>query len=74
MRAVEDNNEACFDGLDNDHDGQLDCRDFDCLVPGVTVCEGNDVTCGDGIDNDENGFTDCSDYSCSQNPNVTLCQ
>jgi 5-methylthioadenosine/S-adenosylhomocysteine deaminase len=35
----EDNDAACSDGIDNDGDSYIDCKDFDCSKnPNVTVC------------------------------------
>ena len=67
---------SCKDGLDNDNDGYVDCRDFGCSKnPAVTFCgaEDTDARCSDGIDNDGDGYFDCDDFSCSKNPNVTVC-
>ena len=49
--------EVCFDNIDNDGDGFMDCNDFDC------DCD-ESANCHDGIDNDGDGFTDCSDFDC----------
>jgi hypothetical protein len=36
---LENTDEKCTDGADNDGDGYLDCDDFDCSMnPAVTVC------------------------------------
>lgn len=53
---------ACADGLDNDGDGLIDCKDGDCGQP----C--NDVRehCADGRDNDQNGAVDCDDKQCEK--------
>lgn len=74
----EDNDVTCSDGVDNDGNGHVDCRDWSCSRSfAVTVCgqpEADDITCADGIDNDRNGFTDCEDHGCSRNSNVTVCR
>ena len=40
-------NELCSNGVDEDHDGFVDCADFDCArAPGVTVCADKPRMCG----------------------------
>jgi len=60
--------ETCSDGLDNDGNGYVDCRDNACKTLSVCcVFSGDENTveaCSDGIDNDCDGYTDCGDYSC----------
>ena len=51
--------EDCFDGQDNDCDGEVDCDDSDC----ETTCF--EVDCTDGIDGDGDGFLDCDDSDCA---------
>jgi hypothetical protein len=51
--------ELCFDGLDNDLDGQFDCADPDCALAGI--CQEH---CFDGYDNDLDGSIDCQDSDC----------
>ena len=63
--------ELC-DGLDNDWDEDIDCRDPDCAAFPV-ACESSDEACTDGVDNDNNGYMDCQDFNCSKNPDVTVC-
>lgn len=50
----------CFDGLDDDGDGLVDCADPDCAVR----CD-ESQNCADGIDNDGNGDIDCLDTACA---------
>jgi len=50
--------EDCGDGVDDDHDGLVDCEDDDC----VDVCMED---CADHLDNDGDGFVDCDDDECS---------
>lgn len=78
----EDDDARCGNGVDDDCDGFIDCRDFSCSRnPSVTACPcvptGAETTasaCADGVDNDCNGFVDCRDFSCSRNnPNVPAC-
>lgn len=57
--------EICDNGTDDDGDGFVDCRDFDCDAD--ANCEASDDNCQDGLDNDNNGFIDCDDFGCSQN-------
>lgn len=52
--------ELCYDGIDNDGDGNTDCYDPACWSYNEKVCG----TCGDGIDNDQNDATDCDDPEC----------
>jgi hypothetical protein len=75
---VEDDDDTCDDGWDNDNDGYYDCDDFDCSMnPSVTVCdtvpENTDALCDDGLDNDDDGYYDCDDFDCSLNASVTVC-
>ncbi len=85
--GMENTAAACTDGVDNDCDGFLDCRDFDCpraTCPsdgGTTdrpTCdsggsrENTNAECNDGIDNDCDGFTDCVDFSC-RTCSITVC-
>ncbi len=38
----ENNDYTCSDGIDNDHDGRIDCQDIGCRFdPNVHVCTGN---------------------------------
>lgn len=47
----------CFDEVDDDEDGDVDCEDSDC----DGVCE----VCTDLLDNNEDGNIDCDDPLCS---------
>ncbi len=60
-RPVETN---CTDGIDNDEDGDTDCRDSDC--PQDASCEdaASDEICDDETDNDGDGLVDCDDIDC----------
>jgi len=50
----------CTDGEDEDLDGDVDCRDSDCVVdPACTE------DCGNGLDDDLDGRTDCRDDYCA---------
>lgn len=51
----------CFDGIDNDNDGQIDDIDDDCdSFPVIT-----ETLCADGIDNDGDGMVDHNDTDCT---------
>jgi hypothetical protein len=59
---------TCSDGLDNDCDGLIDCKDDDCngSSGGQGTCQfGTETTCNDSFDNDGNGLTDCADPNCN---------
>ena len=75
--------EICFDGLDNDGNGKVDCADPACgegvtcgthgkvCAGGVCTCPtGNTETCGDGIDNNCDGLIDCADPQCQPHGSV----
>ena len=53
----------CFDGVDEDLDGDFDCADSDCAAePACTE------VCDDGVDNDLDGDVDCGDDDCELDP------
>jgi hypothetical protein len=56
--------EECTNGLDDDGDGAIDCRDADCT--GNEACESSDteVACDNGVDDDGDGRADCNDSDC----------
>lgn len=55
----------CSDGIDNDGDGLVDCKDPDCKA--VTICwENTLLACNDLYDNDQDGLIDCYDSDCWQ--------
>ncbi|MEM9073665.1 MAG: endonuclease/exonuclease/phosphatase family protein [Myxococcota bacterium] len=62
----EETREMCLDGLDNDEDDLIDCRDPGCRDSAHDVCgvENTEARCFDGIDNDNDGSVDCADTSC----------
>jgi hypothetical protein len=77
--ATSETASTCYDGLDNDCDGDVDCADADCsgvscgggrvCNGGACVCSGSgsessDALCSDGIDNDCDGDVDCADAEC----------
>jgi hypothetical protein len=51
----------CYDGLDDDNDGFIDCADPDCT--GIGGCEETD--CTDGLDDEGDGLIDCADPDCT---------
>jgi hypothetical protein len=72
--GYESDPEACDDGIDNDRDGMVDCRDPGCLGSGLCnliIVEGarpepenTFIKCTDRIDNDQDGNFDCGDRNC----------
>jgi hypothetical protein len=50
----------CYDGLDDDNDGAVDCADQDCA--GIGDCLETD--CADGADDEGDGLIDCADPDC----------
>ncbi|HSA58745.1 MAG TPA: hypothetical protein VLJ37_03575 [bacterium] len=65
----------CFDGIDDDTDGKIDCDDSDCeFVFGCHKHEFAYVDCNDGSDNDGDGLTDCDDVDdCQFDPTCQKC-
>jgi hypothetical protein len=59
--GVNNNPEDCFNGIDDDGDGDADCCDSDCTAEPTCVAE---TDCNDGQDNDCDGLTDCADANC----------
>lgn len=66
--------EICNNGIDDDGDGRVDCKDLDCSshpacqtpsredqVPDLTVFE----SCSNNVDDDNDGLVDCDDPNCS---------
>ena len=83
---VEWSQDLCSDGLDNDHNGYIDCADIHCRTSlWVTSCgalENTDTLCSDGVDFEEellpgdydmDGLVDCADPDCARSPLVTVC-
>ena len=72
--GMENTNEACSDGFDNDIDFMVDCDDSDCKdtdVCFVPQIENSAALCSDSLDNDRNGYVDCADEGCKQ---LKLCE
>jgi hypothetical protein len=62
--------ESCFDGVDNNCDGQTDATDCQCITEGDIWVPGGPPDCSlcvDGIDNDCDGTIDALDSGCSWN-------
>jgi hypothetical protein len=51
--------ELCDNGLDDDGDGFVDCRDGACAALPSCIED-----CDDGLDNDQDGDADCADPDC----------
>lgn len=60
--------EVCDDGIDNDHNGLVDCSDFRscrCDTPNENdPYAGRERDCRDGLDDDGDGRVDCYDEDC----------
>lgn len=52
----------CFDGIDNDGNGDIDCEDSTC---GQDICCFIECNCDDGIDNDGDQLAVCDDPDCA---------
>jgi hypothetical protein len=73
--GYETNIRDCSNGIDDDNDRAVDCRDTDCIsrgfcnqiVPIDFVLEPEDTAerCVDRIDNDDDGRFDCGDPDCT---------
>jgi hypothetical protein len=55
----------CFDGIDNDGDGPVDCDDEDCVDDEFCVVS---EVCSNGFDDDGDGEVDCDDDDCAGTP------
>ncbi|MEM5828587.1 MAG: hypothetical protein QW197_03785 [Candidatus Aenigmatarchaeota archaeon] len=77
--------EVCFNGIDDDCDGLIDCKDPDCKNysdEGWKVCSSaycSKPYCFNGIDDDCDGLIDCKDPDCKgafvpySNPPIVCC-
>jgi hypothetical protein len=54
--------QACFDEMDNDGDGRIDCADPDCR-PQI-ACFDAPEDCGNGVDDNGDDWVDCDDVLC----------
>ena len=52
---------VCQDGIDNNNNGQIDCKDPDCQGRAFCLVE---TQCDDGISNDLDDLVDCDDSDC----------
>ena len=59
--------EDCFDGIDNDFDGAIDCDDTDCAGEPLCACDDD----SDGYDATSCGGGDCDDNDPTINPGAT---
>jgi hypothetical protein len=64
--------ENCFNGIDDDGDGLIDCADANCVFSSECSSESANFNCSDGIDNDGDGDIDCADSECNCTP-VEIC-
>jgi hypothetical protein len=59
--------ENCANGIDDDGDGLVDCKDPDCANhPSCRTTPVED--CENGLDDDGDGFVDCQDLDCANHP------
>ena len=56
--------ENCYNGIDDDGDGLVDCADANCAFASECSSESANFNCSDGIDNDGDGKVDCTDDEC----------
>ncbi len=61
--------EVCSNGIDDDKDDKIDCKDTDCQDSGLCDFE---FDCTDGKDNDDNGKIDCEDAVCAATEDCNL--
>jgi predicted GH43/DUF377 family glycosyl hydrolase len=70
-KALEQTEERCSDGVDNDRNGQVDCADGSCAQ--FDFCrEDSAARCLDGRDNDVDGKVDCLDSDCCNQPKCSV--
>nr|WKN36295.1 gliding motility-associated C-terminal domain-containing protein [Tunicatimonas sp. TK19036] len=72
--------ENCNNGVDDDGDGLIDCKDGDCINAPSCILErtegvvnGIPINCNDGIDNDGDGLADCNDPKCQTTCSGEIC-
>ncbi len=56
--------ENCFNGTDDDGDGDVDCDDLDCQLDPYCL----DEDCANNLDDDGDGYVDCDDTECWGDP------
>jgi hypothetical protein len=59
--------ETCGNGVDDDCDGLVDCKDPGCMSDPACI-DRKKETCDNGKDDDGNGLVDCKDPACSGDP------
>jgi hypothetical protein len=55
----------CYNGVDDDGDGDVDCLDSDCAARAKCGAEDTQERCFDEFDNDGDGDSDCNDSDCA---------
>lgn len=72
---VENTEQLCGDGINNDCSGGADCADSSCKNAGfcphcldVEICDDVSGPDGDGLDENCDGFINCADPSCNSHP------
>ena len=63
--ALPDCEKQCKDGLDNDHDGFIDDKDFSCIASKGKSEYLPKAACQNGLDDDHDGLIDQKDPGCS---------
>lgn len=75
--VVEESEEACTNGSDDDCDGFVDCEDYGCSVYGAsdrTWClENSSTLCTNGTDDDGDSYIDCNDRDCCNAVSMSSC-
>lgn len=61
--TIQDNDENCTNGIDDNSNGQIDCQDSQCASDPSCV-----EVCNNSIDDDQDGQTDCDDSDCAAAP------
>jgi len=70
-RFLEQSEELCSDGVDNDGNGSIDCADGSCKT--FDFChEDSEARCQDGLDNDADDHIDCRDPDCCSQPRCSI--
>ncbi|MCP4806822.1 MAG: hypothetical protein GY913_02305 [Proteobacteria bacterium] len=69
LDEIEEADDLCADGYDNDGDGWTDAFDPDCATDGYEVGFST-AACNDGLDNDLDGNIDVDDDGCSSGGDI----
>ena len=73
VKVLENTDELCSDGKDNDNNGYTDCDDFGCSKNDkVTVCGGGNEKCGDGKCTGEENAKTCPKDCGKAGPNSCI--